>query len=94
MRAPLPIQDVEQHIVNRFLLFRRHVHDGPLYTRSRAWDGDPVAPAKAYDREQVNNRYQGKSKATVDPFNAVPTYGNRFKPPQRSLPLLGQRPYS
>jgi len=47
-----------------------------------------------YGQEQINKRYGTVSKATVDPFTAVPQYSDRFQKVPRTLPDLGSRPFA
>ena len=94
IRVPAPITDEEERVVNRYLLFRQQVQDGPLYTRSKNLLGDPVHPSQTYTRDQWNELYQSKNKGTVDPFTAVPSYGDRFRPVERKLPDWSRFPVS
>ncbi|EXF83924.1 hypothetical protein CFIO01_03947 [Colletotrichum fioriniae PJ7] len=88
-----PVTDHEQANVNAFLLFRRQFQDGPLYTRKRTWGMDPTNTRKLYGQEQVNAKYGVRTRATADPFNAVPTYSQKFTRPERALPDFGGRPF-
>ncbi|KAK1723683.1 DNA-directed RNA polymerase III, subunit Rpc31, partial [Colletotrichum acutatum] len=88
-----PVTDHEQANVNAFLLFRRQFQDGPLYTRKRTWGMDPTNTRKFYGQEQVNAKYGVRTRATADPFNAVPTYSQKFTRPERALPDFGGRPF-
>lgn len=40
----------------------------------------------------MNALYDVKSKASVDPFSAMPTYSQRFSRPERALPEWSSRP--
>ena len=42
----------------------------------------------------MNKRYGHSSKATVDPFTAVPAYSDKFQVIPRTLPDLGSRPFA
>jgi DNA-directed RNA polymerase III subunit RPC7 len=88
-----PLTKEEEREVNYFLHFRRQVHDGPLYTQTRSSTADPSNPKRTYGQDQINQRYGVRSKATQDPFNAVPTYSQRFQTEQRSLPDFSTRRY-
>ncbi|KAK5996989.1 hypothetical protein PT974_02338 [Cladobotryum mycophilum] len=52
----------------------------------------PSAPLKTYGRDQMNSLYDIRSKASVDPFTAVPTYSQRFSRQERALPDWSARP--
>lgn len=76
---PTPLSDKERLQISWFRTFRKRVHDGPLYT-------------------VLGNRYRvGKggapAAATVDPFEAMPTYTQKYKKKTRTLPRLDTRPY-
>jgi len=88
-RAP-PLSKKEDKQVTYFLLFREHCHDGPLYTQARTWS----KRQRTYGQDQVNMRYGQTSKATIDPFLAVPTYSQKFQQPKRALPDLTARPFA
>ncbi|KAK1959933.1 III, C31 subunit of DNA-directed RNA polymerase [Colletotrichum sublineola] len=88
-----PLSDLERANVNAFLLFRRQFQDGPLYTRKRTWGMDPGNTRKLYGQEQVNAKYGVRTRATADPFTAVPTYSQKFSRPERALPDLAARPF-
>ncbi|KAK2042483.1 hypothetical protein LZ31DRAFT_556084 [Colletotrichum somersetense] len=89
-----PLSDLERANVNAFLLFRRQFQDGPLYTRKRTWGMDPGNTRKLYGQDQVNAKYGGvRTRATADPFTAVPTYSQKFSRPERALPDLAARPF-
>jgi DNA-directed RNA polymerase III subunit RPC7 len=91
-KAPL-LSKTEDKQVSYFLLFREQCQDSPLYTEARSWTQTPSA-ARTYGQEQVNKRYGQTTKATVDPFTAVPTYSHKFKKVPRTLPDLGARPFA
>lgn len=40
----------------------------------------------------MNSRFDIKSKASLDPFTAVPTYSHKFVPEERALPDWSNRP--
>ncbi|KAK0621789.1 DNA-directed RNA polymerase III subunit Rpc31-domain-containing protein [Bombardia bombarda] len=86
----------EDKQVSYFLLFREQCHDGPLYTQARTWTtaAGGKASGRSYGQDQINKRYGQTSKATVDPFLAVPTYSQRFNQVERALPDLGSRPFA
>ncbi|KAF9880127.1 hypothetical protein CkaCkLH20_02081 [Colletotrichum karsti] len=88
-----PLSDHERANVNAFLLFRRQLQDGPLYTRKRTWGMDPLNVRKLYGQEQVNAKYGVRTRATADPFTAVPTYSQKFTRPERALPDFSSRPF-
>ena len=92
-RAPV-LSKKEEKQVSYFLLFREQCHDGPLYTQARTWKQTIGKPARTYGQEQINSRYGQTSKATIDPFNAVPTYSQKFNQVERSLPDLESRPFA
>lgn len=101
---PSPLTGREQAQVRSFLLFREQVHDGPLYTATRAWDkttataaltrGGVTITPRAYGQAQINQRYGVKNKATVDPFTAVEMPSSRMRRPERALPDFSERPFS
>jgi DNA-directed RNA polymerase III subunit RPC7 len=45
-----------------------------------------------YGQSQANAQYGIKNKASVDPFNAVPTYSQRYIRQERALPDWSRRP--
>ncbi|KAK4445981.1 DNA-directed RNA polymerase III, subunit Rpc31 [Podospora aff. communis PSN243] len=90
----LPRTRIEDRQVSSFLLFREQCHESPLYTQPRACNTSRSRGSRAYGQDQVNERYGRASKATVDPFTAVPSYSQRFLPPERTLPDLGSRPFA
>jgi DNA-directed RNA polymerase III subunit RPC7 len=75
----------EKRQLTYFLNFRQQIHDGPLYTQTRTELADS---GRMYGQEQAKKRYGVKSKATVDPFWAVPMYRHRFIEKKRALPDL------
>ncbi|KAL5611876.1 uncharacterized protein BROUX77_002032 [Berkeleyomyces rouxiae] len=87
------LSKIEQRQINYFLLFRRQVHDSPLYTRKYTTVNDTLKPRRTYGQEQVNKRYSTKSKATVDPFIAIETYSQRFVEEERTLPDFSSQPF-
>ncbi|PON25906.1 hypothetical protein TGAM01_v205343 [Trichoderma gamsii] len=82
----------EYNGVQYFLLLRHQIHSSPLYTSKRTSLIDPDAPRKTYGRDQMNALYDIRSKASVDPFSAMPTYSQRFSRPERALPEWSSRP--
>lgn len=70
------------------------MHDGPLYTQARTWTQIPTGTGRTYGQEQINKRYGQTTKATLDPFTAVPTYSHKFHKVARTLPDLGSRPFA
>ncbi|KAK4098134.1 hypothetical protein N658DRAFT_432605 [Parathielavia hyrcaniae] len=96
-KAPL-LSKKEEKQVSYFLLFREQCQDSPLYTQARHWTqstgGGATTTSRTYGQDQLNKRYGQTSKATVDPFTAVPTYSHRFKKVPRTLPDLGSRPFA
>ncbi|EHK49078.1 uncharacterized protein TrAtP1_000330 [Trichoderma atroviride] len=82
----------EYNGVQYFLLLRHQIHSSPLYTSKRTSLIDPDAPRKTYGRDQMNALYDVRSKASVDPFSAMPTYSQRFSRPERALPEWSSRP--
>jgi len=92
-RAPA-LSKKEERQVSCFLLFREQCHDSPLYTQARTWNQNLSKGRRTYGQEQVNKRYGQTSKATVDPFLAVPTYSQKFVQAERTLPDLESRPFA
>lgn len=90
--TPRPASASETSGIQFFLLLRHQVHASPLYTSKRTSAHDPTAPRKLYGQAQVNARYGVKSKASVDPFTAVPTYSQKFVREERALPDWSARP--
>ncbi|KKA31080.1 hypothetical protein TD95_001791 [Thielaviopsis punctulata] len=87
------LSEAEQRRVNYFLLFRRQVHNTPLYTHKRNTTNDAFKPRRIYGQDQVNKRYTVNSKATVDPFTAIETYSQRFIEEERTLPDFSSQPF-
>ncbi|RYP57286.1 hypothetical protein DL769_009583 [Monosporascus sp. CRB-8-3] len=91
----------EERGVASFVAFRRAFRDTPLYTHRHMitvseteTSGGPTAPMpRTYGRAQANARYAVKTRATVDPFLAVPMYSHQFVDEARALPDLRGRPY-
>ncbi|AEO67286.1 uncharacterized protein THITE_2116185 [Thermothielavioides terrestris NRRL 8126] len=83
----------EEKQVSYFLLFREQCQDSPLYTQAPART-QPLGTRRTYGQDQLNKRYGQISKATVDPFTAVPTYSHKFQKPPRTLPDLASRPFA
>lgn len=83
----------EDKQVSYFLLFREQCQDSPTYTQARTW-AQSTSNKRTYGQEQVNKRYGQSSKATVDPFTAVPAYSDKFQRIPRALPDLGSRPFA
>ncbi|KAK4183417.1 hypothetical protein QBC35DRAFT_508077 [Podospora australis] len=93
-KAPVPNKKEEKQI-SYFLLFREQCHDSPLYTHSRTWVQDRSTTNKrTYGQDQINRRYGQSSEATVDAFNAVPTYSQQFQQTSRTLPDLSSWPFA
>jgi DNA-directed RNA polymerase III subunit RPC7 len=78
--------------VRHFLLLRHQIHSSSLYTSKRTSVHDPTAPRKVYSSAQINAQFSVRSKASVDPFTAVPTYSQRFVREERALPDWSRRP--
>ncbi len=76
-----------------FLLVGEQTHSSPLYTQTRTSTAAEEA-TRAYGQDQINKRYGVRSKATVDPFLAMPAYSERFARPERTLPDLTAQPFS
>lgn len=51
-------------------------------------------PPRLYDQSQVNARFGVKSRATLDPFLAVPMYSHQFVDESRTLPDLKSREFA
>lgn len=79
VKQPPPLSKKEQDQVNHFLAFRKEIHDGPTY-------------AIIGNTSQIE-RYATFDAAQVDPFEGLPTYSNKYKKKQRTLPDLGGRSY-
>ncbi|KAK3900996.1 DNA-directed RNA polymerase III subunit Rpc31-domain-containing protein [Staphylotrichum tortipilum] len=92
-KAPF-LSKKEDKQVSFFLLFREQCQDSPLYTQARSWSQAADRHARTYGQDQVNKRYGQTTKATVDPFTAVPTYSHRFKKIPRTLPDHASRPFA
>ncbi|KOS22935.1 hypothetical protein ESCO_003635 [Escovopsis weberi] len=90
--TPRALTSIEDSSVQHFLLLRHQVHLSPLYISKRTSLIDPAAPRKVYGRDQMNALFDVKSKASVDPFTAVPTYSQRFARQERALPDWSARP--
>ena len=86
-----PLTDRELLDINFFLLFRRQVHESSLYTRRPSLD--LTNPKKLYEQSHINQRFSVRSRATMDPFTAVPTYSHRFHAEERTLPDFTSRPF-
>ncbi|KAI0173187.1 hypothetical protein GGR52DRAFT_590366 [Hypoxylon sp. FL1284] len=97
------LDEPETRAVTAFVSFRRAFHGTPLYTHRHMTDdagvGDvasssssslkPTDPARrTYGQAQLNARFGVRSRATVDPFRAVPLYSHRFVDEARALPDL------
>ncbi|RSL77617.1 hypothetical protein BHE90_011391 [Fusarium euwallaceae] len=82
----------EKAAVQHHLLLRRQIHASPLYTSKRTALNDPTVPRKHYGQAQANARFGVKSKASLDPFTAVPTYSHKFVREERALPDWSNRP--
>ncbi|KAI1092200.1 DNA-directed RNA polymerase III, subunit Rpc31 [Rostrohypoxylon terebratum] len=95
-----PLSPSEDRSVTAFVAFRRAFHNTPLYTHrhltrnsvSDAATSKPSDPVRrAYGQAQLNARFGVKSKASADPFRAVPLYSNKFVDEVRVLPDLRRR---
>ncbi|KAL2138807.1 hypothetical protein VTI28DRAFT_6213 [Corynascus sepedonium] len=91
-KAPV-LTKKEEKQVSCFLLFREQCQDSPLYTQARS-RAQASSTARTYGQEQINKRYGQITKATVDPFTAVPMYSHKFRKLPRTLPDLGSRPFA
>ncbi|KAM0425112.1 hypothetical protein ACHAPT_009672 [Fusarium lateritium] len=89
---PRELASTEKAAVQHLLLLRRQIHGSPLYTSKRTALHDPTAPRKQYGQAQMNARFGVKSKASLDPFTAVPTYSHKFVREERALPDWSNRP--
>lgn len=78
--------------MKHFLLLRHQIHSSPIYTSRRALLDDSGRPRKLYGTAQANATYGGRSRASQDPFTAMPTYGQRFVREERALPDWSRRP--
>lgn len=80
---PLPkprlASKTERAAVERYRAVRRRIHEGPLYTVL----GDSVRVGKA----------SAKRAAEFNPFEDMPTYTQKYKPPSRKLPKFDTRKY-
>jgi DNA-directed RNA polymerase III subunit RPC7 len=94
----LPYSQAESRGVKYFVKFRRDFHNSPLYTHkhltpdcSKASSNisDPVA--KSYGLQQMNARFGVRSRATIDPFLAVPMYSHKFVDEARIVPEVKGR---
>ncbi|KAJ4124165.1 DNA-directed RNA polymerase III subunit C31 [Fusarium equiseti] len=90
--TPRELAAPEKTAVQHLLLLRHQTHASPLYTSKRTSLNDPTAPRKHYGQAQKNAVYGVKSKASVDPFTAVPTYSHKFAREERALPDWSNRP--
>ncbi|KAF5017558.1 hypothetical protein F66182_10494 [Fusarium sp. NRRL 66182] len=90
--TPRELAANEKSAVQHLLLLRHQIHASPLYTSKRTALHDPTAPRKNYGQAQKNARYGMKSKASIDPFTAVPTYSHKFVREERALPDWSNRP--
>ncbi|KAB2576554.1 hypothetical protein DBV05_g4820 [Lasiodiplodia theobromae] len=78
--APPPRRD-EKIAVARYRALRERIHEGPLYT-------------VLGDHSRVSKRGAVASSAVVvDPFEGMPTYGQKYKKQRRKIPRLDTRPY-
>ncbi|ROT41960.1 III, C31 subunit of DNA-directed RNA polymerase [Sodiomyces alkalinus F11] len=94
-----PLTPTERRTVESFLLLRRQLHDGPLYTSRKLPGPTSVSPSSASYRGKrsaaSSTTYDPirSSRAVADPFTAVPTYSQRFARAERTLPDFSSRPY-
>lgn len=94
-----PLDTFEERSVAAFVAFRKSFHSTPFYTHrhltttiDEAATSKPTDPVRrTYGQAQINARFGVKSRATVDPFRAVPLYSNKFEDQTRSLPELKRR---
>ncbi|KAL0265308.1 DNA-directed RNA polymerase III subunit C31 [Diplodia seriata] len=78
--APPPRRE-EKIAVARYRALRERIHEGPLYT-------------VLGDHSRVTKRGAVASSAVViDPFEGMPTYGQKYKKQRRKIPRLDTRPY-
>ncbi|KAK6080808.1 DNA-directed RNA polymerase III subunit rpc7 [Seiridium cupressi] len=100
LASSFPLTNSESRSVRYFVKLRRDFHNSPLYTHKHLASEaagassrieDPVS--KTYGQEQVNERYGIKSKATVDPFTAVPMFTHQFVSETRTMPYLRGRTF-
>ncbi|KAH6660841.1 DNA-directed RNA polymerase III, subunit Rpc31 [Truncatella angustata] len=99
LAASFPLTPSESRSVRYFVKFRRDFHNSPLYTHKHlateavgASISDPIA--KTYGQEQVNERYGINSRATIDPFTAVPMFTHQFVSETRPMPYLRGRDWN
>ncbi|GME63562.1 putative DNA-directed RNA polymerase III subunit rpc7 protein [Neofusicoccum parvum] len=78
--APPPRRD-EKLAVARYRALRERIHEGPLYTVL----GDHSRVTKP--------RAHASSAVVLDPFEGMPTYGQKYKKQRRKIPRLDTRPY-
>ncbi|KAH7046067.1 DNA-directed RNA polymerase III, subunit Rpc31 [Macrophomina phaseolina] len=78
--APPPRRD-EKLAVARYRALRERIHEGPLYTVL----GDQSRVSKS--------RTSATSAVVLDPFEGMPTYGQKYKKQRRKIPRLDTRPY-
>ncbi|KZZ88279.1 hypothetical protein AAP_05100 [Ascosphaera apis ARSEF 7405] len=76
-----PLSPVEAEQVDLYKHLREKIHDGPYYV---------VLPGKQSTRPANLSNVQG---ASVDPFQGMATYGQRYLKKTRTLPKLAGRPY-
>ncbi|KAI2468468.1 DNA-directed RNA polymerase III, subunit Rpc31 [Annulohypoxylon bovei var. microspora] len=94
------LSPAEERSVAAFVAFRRAFQGTPLYTHRHLTSGvsDDAATSKptdpvrrTYGQSQLNARFGVKSRATADPFRAVPLYSHKFEDEVRTLPELRRR---
>lgn len=90
--TPKRLAAQETAAIRHHLLLRHQIHASPLYTSKRTSLHDPTAPRKLYGQEQMNASFDVKTKASLDPFTAVPTYSHKFVREERPLPDWSRRP--
>lgn len=86
------LSEIEKKATQHHLLLRHQIHASALYTSKRTLLLDPTAPRKLYGQSQRNALYGVKNKASLDPFNSMPTYSQRFVREERGLPDWSKRP--
>lgn len=77
--APPPRHD-EKIAVARYRALRERIHEGPLYT-------------VLGDHSRVTKSRSTSSAVVLDPFQGMPTYGQKYKKQRRKIPRLDTRPY-
>ncbi|KAI0832275.1 DNA-directed RNA polymerase III, subunit Rpc31 [Hypoxylon sp. FL0890] len=94
-----PLETSEERSVAAFIAFRKAFHSTPFYTHrhlmssiDEAATSNPTEPVRrTYGQAQVNARFGVKTRATADPFHAVPLYSKKFQDQTRTIPELKKR---